>query len=133
MKLTDTQAAVLRAAAARTDGKILPLSSHLRGGVAVETAWSQLETAHDIVRATRAAVKSAEMALNGVREEAKSGQRTTQEHPHRPADAAASSGRPRVGRARPSRRELCHLRGHRPAFRRELGAKCRYLRSDASP
>ena len=46
---------------------------------AVDTAWSQLETAHDIVRSTRAAVKSAEMALNGVREEAKSGQRTTQD------------------------------------------------------
>ena len=32
MKLTDTQAAVLTAAAARTDGAILPLPSHLRGG-----------------------------------------------------------------------------------------------------
>ena len=32
MKLTDTQAAVLAAAAARTDGAILPLPSHLRGG-----------------------------------------------------------------------------------------------------
>ena len=32
MKLTDTQSAVLSAAAARTDGAILPLPSHLRGG-----------------------------------------------------------------------------------------------------
>ncbi len=32
MKLTDTQAAVLTAAAARTDGAFLPLPSHLRGG-----------------------------------------------------------------------------------------------------
>ena len=32
MKLTDTQSAVLSAAATRTDGAILPLPSHLRGG-----------------------------------------------------------------------------------------------------
>ena len=32
MKLTDTQSAVLTAAAARTDGAIRPLPSHLRGG-----------------------------------------------------------------------------------------------------
>ena len=32
MKLTDTQTAVLTAAAARADGAILPLPSHLRGG-----------------------------------------------------------------------------------------------------
>ena len=32
MKLTDTQTAVLTAAAARPDGAILPLPSHLRGG-----------------------------------------------------------------------------------------------------
>ncbi len=32
MKLSDTQAAVLAAAAARTDGAILPLPSHLHGG-----------------------------------------------------------------------------------------------------
>ena len=32
MKLTDAQTAVLTAAAARADGAILPLPSHLRGG-----------------------------------------------------------------------------------------------------
>ena len=32
MKLTNTQSAVLTAASARTDGAILPLPSHLRGG-----------------------------------------------------------------------------------------------------
>ena len=32
MKLADTQAAVLAAAAARSDSAILPLPAHLRGG-----------------------------------------------------------------------------------------------------
>ena len=32
MKLTDTQTAVLTAAAARPDGAILPLPAHIRGG-----------------------------------------------------------------------------------------------------
>jgi outer membrane protein len=44
---------------------------------AVATAWGQLQAARASIIAFQAAVKAAEVALNGVREEAKVGQRTT--------------------------------------------------------
>ncbi len=47
----------------------------VRGAVA--TAWGQLAAARASIVAFQAAVKAAEVALNGVREEAKVGQRTT--------------------------------------------------------
>ena len=47
----------------------------MRGGVS--TAWGQLAAARASIVAYQAAVKAAEVALNGVREEAKVGQRTT--------------------------------------------------------
>ena len=43
----------------------------------VAQAWAQVEAAKKSIRSTRAQVKSAEAALNGVREEARLGQRTT--------------------------------------------------------
>ena len=43
----------------------------------VQQAWGQLEAAKAQIQATRAQVNSAEIALNGVREEARVGQRTT--------------------------------------------------------
>lgn len=43
----------------------------------VVSTWGQLETAKAVIRSSQAAVKSAEIALDGVREEAKVGQRTT--------------------------------------------------------
>jgi outer membrane protein len=43
----------------------------------VVSTWGQLETAKAVIRSSEAAVKSAEIALDGVREEAKVGQRTT--------------------------------------------------------
>mgnify|MGYP001765826764 CR=1 FL=1 len=43
----------------------------------VVTTWGQLETAKAMIRSGQAAVTAAEIALNGVREEAKVGQRTT--------------------------------------------------------
>jgi outer membrane protein len=43
----------------------------------VSTAWGQLEAAKAQIQATQAQVNSAEIALNGVREEARVGQRTT--------------------------------------------------------
>ncbi len=43
----------------------------------VATAWGQLQAARAAIIAYQAAVKAAEVALNGVREEAKVGQRTT--------------------------------------------------------
>jgi outer membrane protein len=43
----------------------------------VVSSWGQLETARAVIRSSQAAVKSAEIALDGVREEAKVGQRTT--------------------------------------------------------
>src|SRR4029077_19008379 len=43
----------------------------------VVTAWGQLEAAREQILATHAQVASAEIALNGVREEARVGQRTT--------------------------------------------------------
>jgi outer membrane protein len=44
---------------------------------AVVTAWGQLEAAKAQILATQAQVASAEIALNGIREEARVGQRTT--------------------------------------------------------
>lgn len=43
----------------------------------VVSSWGQLETARAVIRSSQAAVKSAEIALSGVRDEAKVGQRTT--------------------------------------------------------
>jgi outer membrane protein len=43
----------------------------------VAQAWAQLEAAKQSIESTKAQVKSAESALNGVREEARLGQRTT--------------------------------------------------------
>lgn len=44
---------------------------------AVVSAWGNLETSRAVIQSSRAAVKSAEIALEGIREEAKVGQRTT--------------------------------------------------------
>ncbi len=41
------------------------------------STWGQLETAKAVIRSSEAAVKASEIALDGVREEAKVGQRTT--------------------------------------------------------
>ena len=41
------------------------------------SAWGQLETSKAVIRSSQAAVKASEIALDGVREEAKVGQRTT--------------------------------------------------------
>ncbi len=43
----------------------------------VVSTWGQLQTAKAVIRSSQAAVKSSEIALDGVREEAKVGQRTT--------------------------------------------------------
>ena len=43
----------------------------------VVSSWGQLETAKAVIRSSQAAVKASEIALDGVREEAKVGQRTT--------------------------------------------------------
>jgi outer membrane protein len=43
----------------------------------VAQAWAQLEAAKQSIESTKAQVKAAEAALNGVREEARLGQRTT--------------------------------------------------------
>ena len=45
--------------------------------LAVAQAWAQLEAAKSSIESTRNQVKAAEAALNGVREEARLGQRTT--------------------------------------------------------
>jgi outer membrane protein len=45
--------------------------------MAVAQAWAQLEAAKSSIESTRSQVKAAEAALNGVREEARLGQRTT--------------------------------------------------------
>ena len=45
--------------------------------VAVAQAWAQLEAAKQAIESSKNQVKSAEAALNGVREEARLGQRTT--------------------------------------------------------
>lgn len=43
----------------------------------VVSSWGELETARAVIQSSRAAVKAAEIALEGIREEAKVGQRTT--------------------------------------------------------
>lgn len=43
----------------------------------VVSSWGQLESAKAVIRSSQAAVKASEIALDGVREEAKVGQRTT--------------------------------------------------------
>jgi len=43
----------------------------------VVSSWGQLETAKSVILSSQAAVKAAEIALNGIREEARVGQRTT--------------------------------------------------------
>jgi outer membrane protein len=43
----------------------------------VVSTWGQLETARAVIQSSRAAVKASEIALEGIREEAKVGQRTT--------------------------------------------------------
>lgn len=43
----------------------------------VVSTWGQLETSKAVIRSSQAAVKASEIALDGVREEAKVGQRTT--------------------------------------------------------
>src|SRR6185503_14639446 len=45
--------------------------------MSVSQAWAQLEAAKNSIESTKGQVKSAEAALNGVREEARLGQRTT--------------------------------------------------------
>jgi outer membrane protein len=47
----------------------------VRAGVV--STWGQLESARAVIQSSRAAVKAAEIALEGIREEAKVGQRTT--------------------------------------------------------
>jgi outer membrane protein len=47
----------------------------VRAGVV--SSWGELDSARAVVQSSRAAVKAAEIALEGVREEAKVGQRTT--------------------------------------------------------
>ncbi len=44
---------------------------------AVVSTWGQLDTARAVIQSAKAAVKAAEIALDGIREEAKVGQRTT--------------------------------------------------------
>jgi len=43
----------------------------------VVSAWGQLDSARAVIQSSRAAVKSAEIALDGIRQEAEVGQRTT--------------------------------------------------------
>jgi len=45
----------------------------------VISAWGQWDASARVIQSTQAAVRAAEIALNGVREEAKVGQRTTVE------------------------------------------------------
>jgi outer membrane protein len=44
---------------------------------ALVSAWGQLESARAVIQSSKAAVKAAEIALDGVRQEAEVGQRTT--------------------------------------------------------
>src|SRR5258708_20697135 len=50
----------------------------------VVTAWGQLVAGRAQVASAQSQVTASEIALNGVREEAKAGQRTTLDHPNAP-------------------------------------------------
>src|SRR4029453_511256 len=65
----------------------------------VTQAWGQLEAAKAQINATQAQVTAAEVALNGVREEARVGQR----FPRRPQRAAGPGQCARRARHRPAR------------------------------
>ncbi len=73
----------------------------------VVSSWGALNSAKAVIQSAKAAVKAAEIALDGIREEAKVGQRTTFDVLFAGAeDAAQYAGEPRQRAARPRRRLL---------------------------
>jgi outer membrane protein len=70
--------AAVRQAKETQGQKQLDLSvARVQARMAVAQAWAQLEAAKSSIESTKSQVKAAEQALNGVREEARLGQRTT--------------------------------------------------------
>ncbi len=67
----------------------------------VVQSWGQLDAAKANIDATTSQVQAAEIALNGVREEARVGQRTTLDVFNRPADVGERAGGAGDGAARP--------------------------------
>ena len=53
------------------------MSRAIRSGLTVTQAWAQLDASKGTIASAQSQVKAAESALNGVREEARLGQRTT--------------------------------------------------------
>ncbi len=70
-------AAIRQAKEKLNQAQIAVASARDQARAGVVTAWGQLQAARAAIVSFEAAVKAAEIALNGVREEAKVGQRTT--------------------------------------------------------
>jgi outer membrane protein len=70
-------AAIRQAKEKLNQAQIAVASARNQARAGVVTAWGQLQAARAAIVSFQAAVKAAEIALNGVREEAKVGQRTT--------------------------------------------------------
>ena len=93
----------------------------------VVSNWGLLDTAKAVIVSDQAAVKSAEIALNGVREEAKAGQRTTLDVLN--AQQALVNARvcARDGAARSRRGFLCNSRVGRRIVVGSTRPRCRAL------
>ncbi len=70
-------AAIRQAKEKLNQAQLAVMSARNQARAGVVTSWGQLEAARAAIISFQAAVKAAEIALNGVREEAKVGQRTT--------------------------------------------------------
>ncbi len=81
----------------------------------VVQSWGQLDAAKANIDATQAQVQAAEIALNGVREEARVGQRTTLDVLERAAGTGERAGGAGDRAARPGGGVLHAVVGGRPA------------------
>ena len=98
----------------------------------VVTSWGQLESSKAVTRSAQTAVSAAEIALNGVREEAKVGQRTTLDVLNAQQTLLKHARQPGDRAARPRGRLLCGPFCQRPVVRRDAWSQDRALRSDHS-
>ena len=96
----------------------------------VVSTWGQLESAKAVIRSSQAAVKSSEIALDGVREEAKVGQRTHARRADGAADVAAIARQPGIGAARQGGGELRGVFLDRAPLRGESRSQRDRIRSD---
>ena len=83
----------------------------------VVSSWGQLDRARAVIQSSKAAIKSAEIALDGIRQEAEVGQRTT--FAVSAARLVEHQGQPCGCAARPGRCLICGHGCHWPTCRRK--------------